>query len=265
MPKFQDLTGKQFGDLSVIGLGERYSNGKIAWECKCKCGRIVRRITFDLTHNRHTCCLSCSSKNKNTTHGQSRSKLFYIWMGIKGRCCNPRNKSFHNYGGRGIEICDEWKNSFELFQDWAINNGYEEGLSIERMDVDGNYEPSNCCWITMQEQSKNRRDSIIIEHNGEKRPLIEWADIMGVDRMLATQRYIDDRERGRLFDFDRVFHKGRLDAKPVNQFTLEGVLVKKWNSISEAKSNGFDGTGISMCCNGKQKSSYGYIWRFEGE
>lgn len=265
MPKFQDLTGKRFGDLTVIGLAERYSNGKIAWECKCKCGRIVRRITFDLTHNRHQMCLSCTSKGKYKTHGMTGSKLYYIWYGLKGRCYNTNNKSFKNYGGRGITVCDDWKNSFESFRDWSLANGYKEGLSIDRIDVNGNYEPNNCRWITMSAQCYNKRNSIWITHDGETKCLAEWAKQYGFTTSEIEQRYHKRTIRGEEVVFDELFDKSNRAVSPVVQYSIDGKFIKSWPSIASAKREGYDSSGISMCCSGKRKSANGYVWRYAGE
>lgn len=264
MPKFEDLTGKTFGDLTVIERAEKYSNGKIAWKCKCKCGRYVRRITHDLKTNRHPRCYQCSTKVRPTKHGMANSKLYYIWVGMKGRCYNERNKSFRNYGGRGVKICDEWLNDFETFSKWALGNGYQEGLSIDRADVNGDYEPQNCRWITLAEQNYNRRNNVLITHGGETKCLAEWAKQLGFSAQFIAQRYHERTIRSEEIVFEDLFDPSNRAAKPVEQYSMDGTFVKAWPSIAEAKRNGYDGSGISMCCSGKRKSANGYVWKYAG-
>lgn len=124
-----------------------------------------------------------------TTHGLSKSRLHSIWRKMKDRCNNPRASNFYNYGGRGIKICDEWYNDFMVFHSWANNNGYEDDLSIERNDVNGNYEPSNCKWINKSAQSRNKRSTIYAEINGVKKPLIEWAEQFGIPYKTIHSRW----------------------------------------------------------------------------
>lgn len=113
-------------------------------------------------------------------YGLSKSRLYRIYHHMLDRCYRENDPKYPNYGKRGINVCEEWKKDFLNFYNWAIQNGYEENLSIERIDVNGNYEPSNCTWITMSEQAKNRTNQNIIEYNGERHYLTEWAKILGI-------------------------------------------------------------------------------------
>lgn len=158
MPKLIDLTGQKFGRLTVI---ERYGvrDGHAAWMCECECGNRTVVNGRWLRAGRTTSC-GCYHKEmlseRSTSHGMTNSRLYRIWHNMKNRCFYSGDKHFSDYGGRGITVCDEWKNSFEAFHDWAMPNGYADNLTIDRVDNDGNYEPSNCRWITMKEQCKNR-------------------------------------------------------------------------------------------------------------
>ena len=118
-------------------------------------------------------------------HGESRTRLYNIWKGIKDRCNNSNCKAFNDYGGRGIEVCSEWLVSFVAFRGWALSNGYKEDLTIERKDVNGNYDPSNCEWIPSIEQPKNRRNSIYIDGMS----LVEFCKINSVKYGLVNRRY----------------------------------------------------------------------------
>jgi hypothetical protein len=111
----------------------------------------------------------------------SYDRLYKTHQGMKARCYNSNSDSYKYYGGRGITICDEWRNSYKAFKEWAINNGYRDDLTIDRIDVNGNYEPSNCRWITNKEQQRNKRTNHLIECNGDIKPLCEWAEIYGIN------------------------------------------------------------------------------------
>lgn len=158
MPKLIDLTGKKYGRLTVIERsGVR--GGQSSWLCKCECGNKKVVIGKNLRRGLTTSC-GCYHNEllsvRNTTHGLSKTRIYRIWRDMKNRCFYSKDKHFKDYGGRGITICDEWKNSFESFYKWSDANGYSEKLTIDRIDNDGNYEPSNCRWITMKEQCQNR-------------------------------------------------------------------------------------------------------------
>lgn len=114
------------------------------------------------------------------THGMSGTRIYSIWSDMKRRCYNPKNKRYERYGGRGIEVCKEWKDDFQTFYKWAISNGYEDNLSIERNNIDGNYCPENCRWITFAEQQRNTSRSRYITANGQTKTMAEWAEITGI-------------------------------------------------------------------------------------
>ena len=146
-------------------------------DLKCKCGAVVSKsliyLKKHLEHDKEMKCMSCLP-GSNKTHGMSYDRLFFIWQDMNRRCRDPKRKGFKNYGGRGISVCDEWK-IFENFRDWSLSNGYETNLSIERVDVNSGYHPSNCCWIAKSDQSKNRRDSLIVEFRGNRMCLADFA------------------------------------------------------------------------------------------
>ena len=160
MSKVNDLTGKNFGKLTVIKYCGSNKNGRALWLCQCECGNtkiilgnsLLSKLTFSCG-----CYNKEHSKNIHTKHNMSYSKLYKVWQGMKTRCYNPNFIYYCNYGGRGITICNEWKNDFSKFYEWAINNGYKEGLTIDRINNDGNYEPNNCRWVTRAEQNRNKR------------------------------------------------------------------------------------------------------------
>ena len=142
--------------------------------------------------NGHTkscgCLHSEKSRAASITHGETNSRLYHTWCGIKARCLNPNNPKYKNYGGRGITVCGDWEQSYESFRDWSLNNGYAENLSIDRIEVNGNYEPSNCRWVDNFIQANNRTDNFVIEYNGEIHTVHEWAVIAGISAINIRNR-----------------------------------------------------------------------------
>lgn len=183
------ILGKTYERLIVV---EEFKEGKIMkCKCLCKCGNETTVRKSDLVCNKtKSCgCLSKEVKLKiNKTHGMTRTRLHNIWTAMKQRCYYPNHISFNSYGGRGIIVCDEWKNDFMSFYNWAMENGYEDGLSIDRIDVNGNYEPNNCRWANNYIQSNNKTNNRYIKYNGEVKTLREWSDILGINyNTLRTQ------------------------------------------------------------------------------
>ena len=157
-----DLTGRRFGRLTVIRkTDQRGPDGGMVYECLCDCGNTCFVWNNRLTIKGHSRKRSCGCLHDEThhAHGGSGTTLFHKWTGMKDRCYNQNARQYQDYGGRGISVCDEWRESFAAFRDWALANGYQEGLSIDRIDVNGNYCPENCRWITMAEQQRNKRPS----------------------------------------------------------------------------------------------------------
>ena len=148
MPKLNDLTGQRFGRLTVLERTE------LKWLCKCDCGnkKIVAGGHLVSGDTKSCGCLRIK-------HGMRNTRLYSIWHGMKERCYNTKHKFYKHYGGRGIKVCEEWKNDFQTFADWALSHGYADNLTIDRIDVNGNYEPSNCQWATNAEQQRNKRNS----------------------------------------------------------------------------------------------------------
>jgi hypothetical protein len=203
----KDLTGKRFGKLEVLYLHSHGGNGKsVKWTCKCDCGNVVNIASVNLLRG-HTQSCGCFHKERlkasRVKHHMSNTRLYNIWQHMNSRCYKATNKAYSNYGGRGIKVCEEWKDSAN-FMEWALNNGYQNNLTIERIDVNGNYEPGNCKWITKKEQGYNKRTSIKITFQGETKCLAEWCRIFGVNYGTAKDRYKSG------LPLEKVFSKEKL-------------------------------------------------------
>jgi hypothetical protein len=166
-----DLTGERFGDITVDKLFE-HRDGRMIWECTCDCGKSIYVSTAILRSGKKTHC-GCKTeqnrykdfwqKDKSGTrilHGDSKTRLYRIYRGMKQRCNNPNHTHYYCYGGRGIKICDEWELSYMSFKEWAMRNGYQDHLEIDRKNVDGDYCPENCRWITHAENNRNKRNTV---------------------------------------------------------------------------------------------------------
>ena len=179
----KDLKGVTFGGLKVLEKSHRNKYGAQHWLCLCSCGSLCTPRGADLKTGRtKSCgCLRGVVNKQRATHNLSQSRLYRVWGSIVQRCKNSNNSRFSSYGGRGITICVEWRDSFESFYYWAIDNGYEEGLTIDRIDNDGSYSPDNCRWITWNAQRLNTRHSFIISYRGKTQTLTEWAAELGIE------------------------------------------------------------------------------------
>lgn len=161
------LVGSTFGKLTVIGAPVSGRDGNYL-PCMCDCGMPVFVLWRILNAGSRTGCGNCRPKYKT-------ERLYNIWGGMKDRCRNPNNPSYDRYGGRGILVCDGWMGYLE-FRAWALANGYRDDLTLERKDVNGGYDPGNCTWIPLAQQSRNRRSCINISHAGETKILREWSE-----------------------------------------------------------------------------------------
>lgn len=194
MTKALELAGKKLGKLNVIKRVGNNESGNSQWLCICECGN--EHITTGSRLNTKK-VLSCGciqregAKKRATRHNLSGHKLYHIRKEMIARTENPNNSRFENYGGRGISVCEEWlsnPNGITIFYDWAIRNGYREGLSIDRIDNDGNYEPSNCRWADNSTQASNKTTNRFIEFKGEIKTIKQWAEELGFNRSLIPDR-----------------------------------------------------------------------------
>lgn len=186
MSKFQDLTGQRFGRLTVIERVKNNKFGTAQWYCKCDCGKYDIVSTGNLKKNTASC--GCYRKERMTKHGKSNERIYKIWKDVIKRCNNSNHRFYNNYGGRGITVCDEWLHDFQAFYDWAMNNGYENSLTIDRIDNNKGYFPDNCRWVDYKIQANNRRSNHLITYNGKTQTMAQWADELGIKYKTLSDR-----------------------------------------------------------------------------
>lgn len=190
MARLMDLTGQRFGRLTVIERvkREKGEQGSALWRCKCDCGNETISTSQALRNGRAKSC-GCYAKEVrkqlSTKHGGHKERLYGVWQDMKRRCESSYCASYKNYGGRGISVCDEWRDDYKAFRAWAFANGYNESetrgkCELDRIDVNGNYCPENCRWTTHAEQCRNKRNNYNITYKGETLNFVDWAVILFV-------------------------------------------------------------------------------------
>lgn len=188
----KDIAGQRYGKLTVIQRAENHitSGGYpvTMWMVRCDCGNVKVVRGSDLKAGRiHSCGCMIKEDPVARKHGGSGTKLYKIYHGMRSRCYNPKNKDYQHYGAKGVIIAPAWS-TFQEFQKWAVENGYRDGLSIDRIDVDGNYSPDNCRWVEMREQHDNTTRTIRLTCNGVTKTIGEWASEIGISARTLRRR-----------------------------------------------------------------------------
>ena len=267
--RMEVIQGTRFGMLTIIKEVEPYyykGHPFRQFLCQCDCGKTsvttLSRLRSGTTKSCGCIVGTTYSKHKELTN----TRIYNIWKSMKQRCYDTKAISFPNYGGRGISICDEWRNDFMFFYDWAMANGYKENLSIDRIDFNGNYEPSNCRWATKNEQAQNKRNNIVLELNGERHTISEWSRITGIKSgALQGRKYAGWSDEKTLTtpvkNFD--FHKMSNGKSPVILVNKDGI-VSEYDSIRDAaKSNNLSYASVYRYLRGEQKTCRGYDFRYK--
>lgn len=256
---------QKYGRLTINSIFQHKSKHLNA-VCVCECG-VTKTVNLYKVLSGHTKSCGClsdelrKSGGPNKRHGHSSHRLHRIWSHMKARCHYLNDPKYYVYGARGIILCDSWRQDFAIFLEWALNNGYKDGLTIERIDVNGNYEPSNCTWISMPDQGKNKQNSTYITFNGEKDVIGNWATRTGIPRATLLARVKKGCSIERIFD-------------PVGSFYTKKVLILDKNSnplmivesvTMAAKVSKSHLSGVSAVLTGVYKQWHGLIFKYYKE
>lgn len=248
MAKFRDLTGMTFGRLTAVEVHGRTSAGAVVWQCSCACGGSHTASSQSLVDGKvKSCgCWKSSHPAHNRTHNMKSHPLYLVWSAMLNRCRNPNVRGYENYGGRGIKVCERWRDFSAFYTDMGERPA---GQTLERINNDGDYEPGNCRWATRREQGSNKRNSRYIEANGESLPLSEWARRLGCSHAAILARIaagmteadavtlpIPARPNSRLSDDDARFIRANYGAIKTadlaKKFGVSGTTIR---SIAKGK------------------------------
>lgn len=217
-----DIGGQKYNRLTAIKFIKKDKHGGSIWECLCECGNTSYVRLGALRAGQVKQCSKCSNTDKISVPIMNK-RIRNIYKGMKRRCYETNRAEYHRYGGRGISVCNEWLIYPDKFEEWSLLNGYSETLSIDRIDNNGNYEPSNCRWTDDKVQGNNRRDNRTIEHNGESLTVSQWAGKLNIDRTTIYNR-IQNKE-----SLDSVLNS--MDVR--TQKSKSGIKGISWSNPKE--------------------------------
>lgn len=239
-PRIIDMAGKKFGSLTALRATGTASSGDKKWQFQCDCGSLVVATGYAARSGRRIACAACTRKlkpSKRIKHGMTESVEFKTWTGILTRCLNPNSASYNDYGGRGIKVCDRWRSSFKSFLE-DVGPRPSEQHSIDRINNDKGYAPDNCRWATHNEQARNKRNTVLVDVDGEMKPLSQISEELGVS--ISAMRYrVSKGLKGR----------GVINS-PVAKYTLNG--------ITDTTSGWSKRTGIKQSTISMRLSTYGW-------
>lgn len=184
--------GDVFGNWTVLEISPKTVNYHKRFICKCVCGKIKEIDAYNVLSGKSTSCgcvRDLKTKTRMTKHGMTKTPIHNIWCGMRERCYNSNHHAYKDYGGRGIVVCDEWNDDFMNFYQWSIENGYKKGLSIDRIDVNGNYEPTNCRWADTKTQCNNTRYNIMITYQDKTQSLKLWCEELNLNYDMIRARW----------------------------------------------------------------------------
>lgn len=279
--KSKDITGLKFNFLTVLKLHHKKqrfnkdgsSKGYLEyWLCQCDCGKQTIVEKYHITHSRIKSCgcyLEKRRKESHTKHLLCNSRIYKIWGDMKNRCSNPHNHAYKYYGTRGITFYSEWIN-FESFYNWALNNGYKDNLTLDRINYNGNYEPSNCRWVTKKVQARNTSKNTFITYKNETHCLSEWAEIFNIDYNMLWKRLSSG------WAFEEAINTPKLNQSEAGkrQKRIKKVYCNEiniiFNSAKEAedyfiKIKGKKIYGVSRSCKSEFLKAGGYKWYYYQE
>lgn len=299
MSNIIDITGQKFNMLTALYLDDSTSaNRHKRWICVCDCGNIVSRYSHKLRKGISYSC-GCKKRPRQKSSTVPKQKKSYIkfpndpvrrrlhntYSSMKKRCYNQNNKSYKYYGAKGITVCEEWLHSFDSFYNWALSNGYEDNLSIDRIDSNKGYSPDNCRWVTMHDQQQNRTDKILITHDGFTLNIKQWCEKLNLKYSQIMCRRQTLIKNNQPITYDNLFrnndytlHKQKVTTKDsktqsknkrkkprsVLQCDDFGNIIHIYPSIKDAVESGYSQPGISKSCNKKKGRLHhkGYIWKY---
>lgn len=175
------MIGKKFGKLTVLEELPERKHGKIIYQCKCDCGNITNVLGCHLRNGNTKSCGCLKYEHKIIKHGKCNTRLYRQWKNMKQRCYNKNYDRYKDYGARGINICDEWLHDFQAFYDWAMNNGYNDNLTIDRIDNNKGYSQDNCRWVDIKTQCNNTRRNVFITYDGKTQTIAQWGHELNID------------------------------------------------------------------------------------